>query len=225
CDKCNSICSKFENRVLFKSILGIERTRMGVITKKNKPSRANIGNISWFAEPSDNPNIVSVEADWSTIPIFWDYQQISGKIPILLHDKSCYDIARMLLKIGVEIIEVTNLGVYEVSWNLKEAKKHILGLDTEGWPYFVLLSEVSKTKFVSIFQETPDAHSYLLSLGIDVFLHSVDDEIISVFKYGNFLAAIGLTTRKTAWREVLVEWMIPHVDCPVEYSDIYFTPE
>ncbi|MFC1991667.1 HNH endonuclease [Chloroflexota bacterium] len=222
CGNCNNIFSKFENRVLFKSIFGIERTRMGILTKKNRPSRADIGGISWFAEPFENPNILSAEADWSKIPIFWDSQQKTGKIPIIMHDDSCYDIARMLLKIGIEIAEVYNHADHKINWNLEEAKNHILGLDTKSWPYFALLTEISKTKFVSIFQNTPESHSYLLSLGIDVFMHLVDDEIISVLKYGNLLVAICLTTRETTWRKILVEWKISHVGCPVEYADISF---
>src|SRR5688500_15955223 len=51
CDSCNNIFSLFESRVLFESILGAERCRLGVRTKRNKPAHSETHGVSWFAEP------------------------------------------------------------------------------------------------------------------------------------------------------------------------------
>lgn len=221
CDDCNNICSAFENSVLSKSILGVERCRQGVITKKNRPASAITGNISWFAEPSYPPNLLSAEADWAATPVFWNKDFSSGKIVLLLQDETCLDIARLLLKIGVEILEpVTQTEALGLQFDLRAAKRHILGTDQKPWPYFVLRSEAAEKHLVSIFTQLPDIHSYILSCGFDIFLHQVNDHIILFFNYGHFKAATSLISRSTDWRTILIEWRVPHVGCPAEFQDI-----
>ncbi|CAN0375562.1 unnamed protein product, partial [Ectocarpus sp. 4 AP-2014] len=61
CDSCNNIFSAFESRVLFASILGAERCRMGVITKRRRPAHSKTHGISWFAEPSMPASVVSAQ--------------------------------------------------------------------------------------------------------------------------------------------------------------------
>ena len=104
CDSCNGIFSKFENRVLFSSVLGVERCRMGVMTKRRRPAHSKVHGVSWFAEPETPKNIVSAEAEWDKIPMLMDADGSSGKIIFPIHDQSNADIARLLLKIGVEIM-------------------------------------------------------------------------------------------------------------------------
>ncbi len=224
CDKCNNICSSFENRVLFKSILGVERCRQGIVTKKNKPATAKTENISWFAEPIYPSNVLSAEADWASIPIMWNKDFTEGKVAILLHDETCLDIARLLLKIGVEILEpVFQSGALQLQCNLQIAKHHILGDDQKPWPYFVLRSDAAENHLISVFNELPDVHSYIVSCGFDVFIHEVGNDIILFFNYGNFKSAIALTTRATNWRTILIKWGVPHVGCPAEFKDLYWS--
>ncbi len=223
CDNCNNICSAFENRVLFESILGVERCRQGVITKAQKPARAITENISWFAKPAYPPNVLSVEADLASTPVFWSKDLSHGKAILLLHDETCLVIARLLLKIGVEILEpVFQSGSLEFHCDLQAAKRHILGTDQTLWPYFVLRSDAAGKHMVSVFNELPDVHSYVLSCGFDIFFHQIDDEIILFFNYGHFKAATALTTRVPNWRMVLVEWGVPHVGCPAEFQDLFW---
>jgi hypothetical protein len=102
------------------------------------------------------------------------------------------------------------------------AKRHILDIEKEPWPYFVLLSNSAEEYLVSVFKELPDVHSYIRSCGFDIFFHLIDDEIILFFNYGNFRAAIGLTTRATDWRDVLIRWGVPHVGCPAEFKGLFW---
>jgi hypothetical protein len=194
---------------------------MGVVTKHKKPARAAMGNISWFAEPTYPPNVLSAEADWTSTPVIWNENFAEAKVALLLHDDTCLDIARVLLKIGVEIPEpVFQSGAHELQFDLQSAKVHILGINKELWPYFVLRSDDAEKRVVSIFNELPDVHSYIMSLGFDIFLHQVDDKVILFFNYGHFKAAIALNTRATDWRAVLIEWGTPHVGCPAEFQDL-----
>jgi hypothetical protein len=73
---------------------------------------------------------------------------------------------------------------------------------------------------VSVFAATPDEHQYISDCGFDIFLHEVDNAPVLFFSYGSFFAAICLSSRSTAWRELLVTWGVSHVGCPYEYAHL-----
>lgn len=221
CDNCNNICGAFESRVLYKSILGVERCRMGVITKRMKPAQSETHGISWFAEPSKPPNVVSAEADWSRTPVLVNPNGSSGKLVLLLHDETNIDIARLLLKIGVEVLMPVLLSPdTPFVCDLEEAKQCILGINEDIWPYFVLQSPAVESHLLSIFAGLPDVHRYAKSCGFDIFLHRADEETVLFFKYCNFRAGIALTTRDVQWRQVLLNWGTQHVGCPLQFKHL-----
>lgn len=153
CDSCNNIISGFESRALYSSILGVERCRMGVVTKKKRPARSKVHGISWFAEPSMPRNVVSAEADWSRVPVWPSADGSSGKVVFPLHDDSNYDIARLLLKIGIEISaplfcsDCTQIQGYD----LEEAKRHVISNGGAAWPYFLLRDGMATCHLTSVF--------------------------------------------------------------------------
>ena len=53
-------------------------------------------------------------------------------------------------------------------------------------------------------------------------MHEIDDKIVLFFNYGQFKAAIALTTRDTKWRNILIEWDVKHVGCPQEFSNLCY---
>ena len=219
CDRCNNICSGFESKALNNSILGVERCRLGVVTKRKRPARSDVHGISWFSEPGGPHNVVSAEARWNRIPTLLSPGGSSGKIVFPFHDDSCYAIARLLLKIGVEIM-VPSLEEWPKDFNrFRDARSHVVQTGGGPWPYFVLRSESVDARLVSVLSSLPVEHEYIQSCGFDVFLHQVDDEVILFFRYGEFRAGICLSSRNTNWRQVLVDWGVPHVGCPVEFSE------
>lgn len=220
CDKCNNIISAFESRALSKSILGLERSRLGVITKKKKPARSETYGITWFSEPDKPQNVLSAETDWANYPILWNKDFFDGKIAIPIHDKTCEDIARLLLKIGVEITAVAlQAGHPGIQGDFSEAKNHILGLNKDLWPYLLIRSNDAEKHVTSVFESSPQEHDYIRSCGFDVFLHSVEDEVIMFFSYGHFHAGIALTSRKTNWKNLLQQWNLPYVGCPAQFQN------
>jgi hypothetical protein len=223
CDACNNICSSFENKVLLNSIVGVERCRLGVMTKKKKPASAITSNISWFAEPFYSHNVLSAKADWRTAPVLSNKDFSQGKILLLLYDETCLDIAKLLLKIGIEILEpVIKSELFKRKIKLTSAKQHILGIDSTPWPYFILRSDAAEKHLVSIFNELPEIHSYILSRGFDIYLHQINKDIALFFNYGDFKSAILLTSRLTNWSRVLIDWGVFHVGCPSEFQNIYW---
>lgn len=144
----------------------------------------------------------------------------SGKIIFPLHDDSCYAIARLLLKIGLEIMAPSLGGREGVLKEFPDATNHVVQSSGVPWPYFVIRSESIDTYLVSVLTSVPEEHEYIRSRGFDVFLHQVDDDVVFFFRYDEFRAGICLSSRETKWRQVLVNWDVPHVGCPVEYSEL-----
>jgi hypothetical protein len=213
CDKCNNVCSAFESVVLNNSIFGAERARLGVITKQGKPSRSKVWKVFWNSEPLMEENIISIEADLSKIPIIWD-SETKGRMVFSLHDKTNYSISKMLLKIGIEILEVTR-AVENLS--LEDAKQYVINKSNQEWMYIILQSDVTKY-LTSMFAFTPDEHKYINSLGFDIYFQEVNQEVILFFKYGYLMIGIALTSRKTEWIEDLKkEWKALYVACPKEF--------
>jgi hypothetical protein len=218
CDKCNNVISSFEGRVLSKSILGIERCRLKVITKKKKPARSETHGITWFAEPDKSLNVLSVETDWANYPVLWNSDFSGGKIALPIHDETCEDIARLLLKIGVETTAVVKQsGHSEIKSDFSEAKSHVLGLSKDLWPYLLIRSSDVEKHVTSIFESSQEEHDYIRSCGFDIYLHLVEDEIVMFFSYGYFYAGIALTSRITNWKTLLQNWDLPYVGCPIQF--------
>lgn len=218
CDNCNNICSAFESKALNNSILGLERCRLGVITKKKRPARSDVHGVSWFSEPSLPMDNLSAEARWDRIPMLLSPDGRSGKIVFPLHDNSCYAITKLLLKIGIEIMAPCRSSRPPELDPFRAAKEHVIRIDEEPWPYFVIRSECVDVRLTSALAAVPSAHEYVRSLGFDVFLHEVDDEVVFFFRYGDFRAGISLSSRETKWRQALVDWDVPHVGCPREFA-------
>ena len=224
CDTCNNRHSAFENRVLERSIIGFERCALGVITKRGRPARAKTHGITWFAEPAEQESVLSAEADWPKIPILLDRDGTSGITAFPMHDESCFDIARLLLKMGVEFAAVyMRAQPRTFNCDLVEAREHVVRLDDSPWPYFVLRSPQVVERLTSVVASCSDVHKYIRSVGFDVFLHLVEGELVFVFLYGHFLGATGLASRNTGWTQVLKEWSCSFVGCPLKYENLSWT--
>jgi hypothetical protein len=219
CQTCNNICSGFESQVINNSILGVERCRLGVITKKHKPARSDIHQLSWFSEPGLPLNVLSVEAQWDKVPIILSRNGDSGKIVFPLHDDSCYAIARLLLKMGIEIMVPHLAGNQQDLKRFELATQHVLGMDDSPWPYFVMQTNDADSRLISVLTSLPEEHKYILACGFDIFLHQVEEDVVFFFRYGEFRAGICLSSRKTNWRQLLIEWNVPHIGCPIEFAE------
>jgi len=219
CDSCNNTCSAFESRALSLSILGVERCRLGVVTKKRRPARASLCGVEWFAEPTKTANVVSAEADWSRIPMLLKPDG-SGTLVFPVHDDSNVDVCRLLLKLGVELFGIIH-HFDGVNPDLSDARAFVLGRDAKPWPYFILRTPEPPPKLVSVLHEDPDSHEYIKSCGFDLFLHEFGSELVLLFQYGAFIGAAAVTSRNTTWTKEFREWNTPFVGCPVEFAGLH----
>lgn len=218
CDICNNTCSAFEARVLGRSILGVERCRLGVLTKKQKPARASLYGIEWFSEPTQPKNTLAVEADWSRVPMLL---KPDGKLTMALplHDESNIDVCRLLLKIGVELFSIMARASGQ-DIDLDQARAFVLGRSLAPWPYFVLRGAGPPTQVVSVLNVAPSEHEYIKSCGFDLFLHQIDQDVVVMFQFGHFVGASCITSRDTKWIQVLRDWGTPFVGCPIEFAGL-----
>lgn len=220
CDSCNNTCSSFESRALNNSILGVERCRLGVVTKKERPARSDVHGISWFSEPGFPANVLSAEAKWGGIPMLLSPDGSSGNFVFPLHDDSCYAVARLLLKMGIEIMAPYLAENPEGFNKSRLATQHVLGVDSSPWPYFLLRTGDADNRLISVLASQPEEHEYILTCGFDVFLHQVEEDFVFFFRYGEFRAGICLSSRQTNWRQIFIEWGVPYVGCPIEFAEL-----
>jgi hypothetical protein len=203
CDGCNNAFSAFESRVLRRSVLGLERCRLGVSTKEGKPARSRLEGLSWFAcKEGDGEGDGGCEGP--------------GVIP--LHDDTNDDIARLLLKMGVELASVLAVrsGRTRSLRRLGQARRHLVerGRGLAAWPYLAIRGAEVERHLSSVLLATPEEHAVARASGFDVFLHEVGGQLVFFFSYGHFRAGICLTSRDVGWRSALVAWGVAHAVCP-----------
>jgi hypothetical protein len=194
---------------------------MGVLTKHKKPAKANTYGITWFAEPNEPKNILSIEGDSSNSNLLWNDCLQNGKFIIPIHDETCNDIARLLIKIGIEIIVTAKqMGHFDTDKDFLEAREFVLGINPNVWPYLVLRSNDFDKNLTNIFAVFPDKHEYIRECGFDIYLHLIGNEIVLFFSYGYFHAGIAITNRSLEWQEALIAWEVPYVGCPIEFQNV-----
>jgi len=198
----------------------VERCRHGVVTKKMKPARSDVHGISWFSAPGLPANVLFAEAKWDSIPMLLSPDGNSGKFVFPLHDDSCYAIARLLLKMGIEIMVPCLVGYPENLNKIRLATQHVIGTDHSPWPYFLMRTDGADKRLVSVLASLPEEHGYILASGFDVFLHQVEEDYVFFFRYGEFRAGICLSSRQTNWRQILIEWGVPYIGCPIEFAEL-----
>lgn len=227
CDVCNNTFSAFESRALYKSILGFERCKRGVITKKRKPAHSKTHGISWFSCPDKPNNIVSASADWNSVAIRYSKTGEEGQIILPIHDETNEDIAKILLKISIEVLtplllsQIDSFSPDHFATHFKEAKEYIRLNNGGPWPYFIVNYEQASPHLVSIFADTPEHHAYIRDLGFDAFLHIVENTPVLFFRYGDFFSAISPESREPSWREIFIDWKAPHLGCPIEFGSLH----
>ena len=222
CDSCNNLFSSFESRVLYSSILGAERCRMGVMSKKRKPAHSRICGVSFFAAPEKPANCIVAEASWESVPMLISQDEKRGTLVFPLHDDSNDDIARLMLKMGVELIFTLSPSNCEVPNNvLSDAKSYLIGGSGSSWPYFVLIDAMPTPHLISVFEQCSEMHQYVLNCGFDLFIHEIYGCPTLFFRYGFFMAGISLSSRDVEWRHILDEWGVRYVGCPVSYASYF----
>lgn len=226
CDACNSACSKFESVALGNSILGLERCRLGVVTKKGKAASSTIHGVRYIGEShGTNDRIQILHTSKKSKTVWREKSHKSLEVAFPLHDSSCYSIAKLMLKMSLELMAVyfPNGEVEKSEYN--DAKRHVVDASSAPWPYFIIRSDNLDEYTQSLFIKDKFAKEYLERIETDVAYFRTTDQMIFVFKYGNFRAAISMLSRTTQWTFGLIERSVAYVGCPVEFASESFEPK
>jgi hypothetical protein len=202
CGKCNNSFSKFEEKALTKTMLGFERARMGIPTKKGNPAIAKNGKIKWTGSKNFKKNMITVQGiDEGDIE---SYNEVDGsyKITIKDFDKSEMATAKLLLKIGFEALYVSKKSIF-VNYNFKELKENLTNKNNKDWP-FLTTTNLKLTDFKSIPRFT--AKYNLNKIRSQLLISEIDSKaLIFSFKYSVASFMINLLNRDIEWTKDYLE--------------------
>lgn len=198
CGTCNNRFSKFEDKAISKTILGLERARLGVFTKKDKPSKGLVRGMEWTANISGERNLVTgkgINPD-NIKPI--DENKFEVRVPMYDKDTNVAT-SKLLLKIGLESIINSKPDIAD-KYVLSKAKKFLKGEASFNWPYAIPKTYVS-SKFKDFVNHEIDAH--LRSFECRISYREIKGSLLFRFKYGCFTSLICLNSTDTDWIKYL----------------------
>jgi hypothetical protein len=209
CNECNNYLSLIEKEVQERSVLGIERCRFGVITKKGKPSKAKTGNLIWEAIPEVKNRIYLTVTQKSESAYYLDQDKATIEIPV--HDKSTRYILRLLLKIGLELCAIKYISQFDSMF--KPSINILFNKGNDIWKYLLITNGDITSKTKNLFGVDKKAVEELKGQNIELCLHEFDDEIILFFKYGYFFAAVNLSSTSLEYKNEIEKWGCEVIIC------------
>lgn len=193
CDTCNNRFSKFEEKAMSKTILGYERARMGILTKKDKPSKGLINGIEWTADINREKNLITAKG------FNQDFIKLKGEntyeIRVPMYDKDTnVATSKLLLKIGLES-SLNDLPDIAKKYDFTKAKAFLKG-DNYNWPY-----AIPKTYASSRFKDylIKEIELHLDSFDCRLSYRELNGYFLFRFKYVSFTSIICLNSDDKDW--------------------------
>lgn len=202
CKKCNNDFSRFEEKALSRTMLGFERARMGIPTKKGNAAIAKSGNLTWSGNKSFKKNIIDLNGITEEDIESYDEKTGSFKIKIKDFDKSEMSMSKLLLKIGFESLSVSQKKIF-ISNNFTDLKEHLTNKNNADWP-FLTTTSLKLSKFHSIPRFT--TKHQLNKIKTQLLISQLDSNtLIFSFKYSVASYMINLVSRDIAWAKDYIE--------------------
>ena len=198
CRTCNNNFSKFEEKALTKTMLGFERVRMGIPTKKGNVATAKNGDVSWVGSKDFKKNIITTYG--ITKEMIESFNPVDGsyKIRIPDFDKSEMATSRLLLKMGFESLFTSQRKIFN-DYNFKDLKEHLTNKNNKDWP-FLTTTNLKLSRFVSL-PRFNIKHSFN-KINTQLLISEVDDNtLLFSFKYSVAYYMINLVNRDIGWTE------------------------
>jgi hypothetical protein len=201
CKAHNNIFSEFEGKALTKTILGMERARIGVKTKKGRPAISKTGEIQFTGDDSFRKNVIRVTG--LTPHDIKDFDPLTGtfKITVQGFDKTEVATAKLMLKIGLEAMSESRKEVFN-KYDLKEAKQYLDKKSNTDWPF--LITKTRLTKFVSI--PRFNTKYRLKQIRCELLISEIDSKtLLFNFVYQGVSIVTNLAGRG-------IDWVKPYID-------------
>jgi hypothetical protein len=203
CRKCNNIFSDFEDKALSKTMLGFERARLGIPTKRGKAAMATSGQFKWTGNKDFKKNIVTIEGLTEESISNFNEKDGSFQITISDFDKSEMATAKLLLKIGFEsIFKSQKRNIFD-QYSFEELRQYLTKNNNNDWP-FLSTTNLKLSTFKSI-PTFADKHA-LNKIRCRLLVSEINKElIIFSFEYNVVSYMINLINRNTGWMKPYLE--------------------
>jgi len=196
CGKCNNSFSDFEDKALSKTMLGFERVRLGIITKKGNAAQSQSRNIKVVGDKKFRQNIITVygleEKDIE------DLGDGSFTIKVLDFDKSDMATSKLLLKIGLESLFQSQRPIYKNN-NFQELREHLNKVNNNNWP---ILTTSNKSPALNGFKSSPRFidKKRLKDIRCKILFKEIDEETLLLnFRYSVLSYVVNLKSRSIDW--------------------------
>lgn len=147
CKEHNNLFSEFESKALTKTILGMERTRLGIKTKKRKPAKSKTGGIEFTGDSSYRKDYINVKGLKQEDIKDFDPKTGMAKIIVQGFDKTEVPTSKLVLKIGLESLFQSQPKVFN-KFNFDELKSYLTNKSNRDWPF--IITKITLTDFKSI---------------------------------------------------------------------------
>lgn len=195
CKEHNTLFSQFESKALTKTILGMERARLGIKTKKGKPAKSKTGEIEFTGDAAYRKNYINVKGLKAEDIKDFDPVTGVGKITVQGFDKTEVPTAKLILKIGVESLFQSQPRIYK-KFDFEELEKYLTNKSNKDWPF--LITKTTLTDFKSI-PRFCDKHN-LKKIRCELKYSELNDNtLLFNFRYVAVSLLINLVNRDKQW--------------------------
>lgn len=134
CDSCNNLFSKFENKAVYNSILGFERARSAIRTKKRKPGKAKLEKMEIEGDKNFLKNFITISGIDENSLLNYNENTNEFQITVKTFDNSEVVFSKLLLKMGIESLYQSQRKIF-YQHDFKEAKDFLLNKNNKDWPF------------------------------------------------------------------------------------------
>lgn len=195
CPDCNNKFSKFENIGLTKTVLGFERARLGIKSKKGNPAKAKTGEIEVEGNPNFQKDLVTLKGLSEESVQNINPEDSTFQVIVPGFENSASATSKLILKIGYESIFQSQYKLFE-NYDFSALKDHLLNKNNKDWPF--MTSKLLLNSYKSI----PTMHDKYLLKKISCILQysEVNTEcLLFNFKYGGISMFCNLINRNMEW--------------------------
>lgn len=195
CRACNNRFSKFEEKALTKTIIGMERVRLGIATKKYKPAISKTGKIEFAGDSLYRKNIINVKGMVADDVQNFNPDNNTFRLVVKSFDKSEVATSKLILKMGYEALFQSQKVVFKNN-DFSDLTAYLTNVKNENWPFITTKLELSKFTSIPSF-----AFKYELKRIECRLLFSVidNDTLLFKFNYGAVNIIINLINRNFKW--------------------------
>ena len=197
CKSCNNKFAKFEQAALSNTIIGFERTRFSILTKKGKLPRSEVKRVVFTADKQMRKNTIEFSGVTQDEITNFDSQTGSFQMKVSAFDKNEVLVSKFLLKIGIESLYKSNKKIFK-KYNFTELKDFITAKENIDWPFITTQKEFNLFKSIPRYT---DKHS-LKRINCQLLFSELNQNtLLFRFIYGGFKANINLLNKNVVWIE------------------------